>query len=963
MDYIGEHTFPGQLGNLFSAIAFASALLSVFAYFVSTRGGSSSDQWKKIGKYSFITHAVAVFTMMGVLFYLLVNQYYEYDYVAEQSKNDMSMRYILVCFWGGQRGSFMLWLFWQTVLGLILLKTSKKWEPQVMAVFASIQVFLVSMVLGIYYWDDSILGINPFALKREVIPDWGTLWSAIPEYLQIDKSFEDGKGLNPLLQNYWMVIHPPTLFLGFSLVSVPFAYAIAALWKKDFSGWLKPALPWTFFGIAILGIGILMGGAWAYESLSFGGFWAWDPVENASFVPWLVLVGAGHLMLLNKTRGSSLFSTFLLTIFSFFLVLYSTFLTRSGVLGEESVHSFTGDGLMGQLILFMLFFLFLGFLLLLQNNKLRMYFSIAVGVLFLIYLFFEPGTLLAESGSVKFSIKSLIAILGVVISFVFLYAGYHLHFPKQKQEEDIWSREFWMFIASLILLLSALQIIFTTSLPVINLLFDTDITKVATDERNAFYNAWQLPFALIIALLSGIGQYLKYKKTDSKVFLKKMISPIVLALFFTLLFNWLYSFNTSSRDLLLSTFMFTSFFTVFSNGEYWIRVLKGRLNFAGASIAHIGFGIIMLGTIWSMGKQENLSENRQGFMLQGINKEFDNNLDVQVFKNDTVRMKNYFITYSGNRAESHFLFYKTTYFGVKNAEYKKGDTLKFENGLFLCKKDHIASLLFYRDKANWEMLSNFTSEEYLAAKRWDYLAYGDKIFEVEPFVQVHQDKKNPRSQMQTVSEPGTVHFLHYDVFTHLKDANLAVAGKEKYVRKYSIDTLVGDTIRTAGFLVTSSNLVPLIDSVKYKNQTALSVDFNIFDVRDFYLQFPVKRTLIFAFDSLGNSEIKYAYIPSMRIKLGLERVTLEENKTHTDHTGHNHAPDDTLAHPEENRPTGIRYKLNLMTEDYIVLQVRKFPLINVLWLGCFVMFIGTIMAVVYRVKLSRNSKIEKQSEI
>lgn len=958
MEYIGEHTLPGQLGNLFTAIAFAAALLSIFAYFLATRPSSSAEQWRKIGRYAFITHAMSVFTMVGILFYLLVSQYYEYDYVAEQSKNDMSMRYILVAFWGGQRGSFMLWLFWQAVLGLILLRTSKKWEPSVMTIFAGIQLFLVSMVLGITYWDNSLIGINPFALKREVIPDWGTLWSAIPEYLQLDPSFQDGKGLNPLLQNYWMVIHPPTLFLGFSLVSVPFAYALAALWKKDLSGWLKPALPWTFFGIAILGIGILMGGAWAYESLSFGGFWAWDPVENASFVPWLVLVGAGHLMLLNKTRPSSLFTTFLLTIFSFFLVLYSTFLTRSGVLGEESVHSFTGDGLMGQLLLFMIFFLFLGFLLLIQNKKLRLYFSGVALILFGIYLFVEPSELIVESGNVKFTVKSLLAILGILASFIFLYAGYHLHFPKEKKEEDIWSREFWMFIGSLILLLSAVQIIFTTSLPVINLLFDTDITKVSTEERNAFYNAWQLPFAMIVAILSAIGQFFKYKKTDSREFLKKMILPLVLSAIFTLLFNWLYSFTSSSRDLLLSVFMFTSFFTVFANGEYWWRVLKGKLNFAGASIAHIGFGLILLGTIWSMGRQENLSENRQGFMLQGINKNFDNNLDVQVFKGDTVRMKNYFITYSGNKSESHFLFYQTTYFDVKNAEYQKGDTVKHENGLFVCEKEHTASLVFYRDKSYWKMLTDFSSEDYLRAKRWDYLQCGDKLFDVEPFVQVHQDKKNPRSQMQTVSEPGTVHFPHYDIFTHLKDANLALAGNEKYVRKYSIDTLVGDTIRTAGFLVTTSNLIPIKDSIRFPKQTALSIDFSIYDVRDFFMQFPVKRTLLFAFDSLGNSTTQYQYIPAMRIKLGLERVTIEENPAHMDHSGHNHAPGDTTAH--EQMPPGIRYKLDLVTEDYIVLQVRKFPLINVLWLGCIVMFIGTLMAVIYRIKLARNSKVETE---
>ncbi|MDV7399460.1 cytochrome c biogenesis protein CcsA, partial [Arthrospira platensis SPKY1] len=98
-----------------------------------------------------------------------------------------------------------------------------------------------------------------------------------------------GSGLNPLLQNYWMTIHPPTLFLGFASTAIPFAYAIAGLWTKEHQAWLKPALPWALFSGAILGTGILMGGAWAYEALSFGGYWAWDPVENMSLVPWLIL--------------------------------------------------------------------------------------------------------------------------------------------------------------------------------------------------------------------------------------------------------------------------------------------------------------------------------------------------------------------------------------------------------------------------------------------------------------------------------------------------------------------------------------------------------------------------------------------------------------------------------------------------------------------------------------------------
>jgi cytochrome c-type biogenesis protein CcmF len=103
----------------------------------------------------------------------------------------------------------------------------------------------------------------------------------LPDYLS-KEAFQDGRGLNPLLQNYWMTIHPPTLFLGFSSTLFPFVFAIAGLWRGDIKGWMRPAVPWAFFGVMILGTGILMGGAWAYEALGFGGFWAWDPVENAS---------------------------------------------------------------------------------------------------------------------------------------------------------------------------------------------------------------------------------------------------------------------------------------------------------------------------------------------------------------------------------------------------------------------------------------------------------------------------------------------------------------------------------------------------------------------------------------------------------------------------------------------------------------------------------------------------------
>ncbi len=222
----------------------------------------------------------------------------------------------------------MLWSFWHCVLGWVLIWRAKKWEAPVMTVVSFMQFCLATMLIGIYFFNAKV-GSSPFVLLRNEMKDAPIFSQA--NYLSFVK---DGNGLNALLQNYWMVIHPPILFLGFASTIVPFAYAIAGLWTKDHKGWTRPAIPWAAFSGAILGVGIMMGAAWAYESLTFGGYWAWDPVENASIVPWLVMIAGMHTNLIFKSSGYSLKSTYVFYILSFMLVLYSTFLTRSGILGD-----------------------------------------------------------------------------------------------------------------------------------------------------------------------------------------------------------------------------------------------------------------------------------------------------------------------------------------------------------------------------------------------------------------------------------------------------------------------------------------------------------------------------------------------------------------------------------------------------------------------------------------------------
>ncbi|HZK75707.1 MAG TPA: cytochrome c biogenesis protein CcsA, partial [Candidatus Kapabacteria bacterium] len=220
----------------------------------------------------------------------------------------------------------MLWGLWTSIIAAFLIGYARRqrYEAHVMAIFLSVLVFISIMLLA----------KSPFE----------TIYAALPG--QAMKGFipADGKGLNPSLENLWIVIHPPMLFLGFSLLAVPFAFALAGLFKRDYQGWVVTSMPWTLGAAMVLGFGVMLGGFWAYETLGWGGFWAWDPVENASLLPWLITVAAAHSMLTQKRTGGLIRTNIALTLLAYALVLYGSFLTRSGVLGDASVHSFADPG-------------------------------------------------------------------------------------------------------------------------------------------------------------------------------------------------------------------------------------------------------------------------------------------------------------------------------------------------------------------------------------------------------------------------------------------------------------------------------------------------------------------------------------------------------------------------------------------------------------------------------------------
>ena len=555
VQFIGENLLPGQLGYIFTIVSVVASLVATFSFAKAfyTNEITQQNSWQRLANIAFIIESVCVFACFGVLFYVISNHLFEYKYAYMHSDKNLPFEYLLSCFWEGQEGSFLLWSFWHCVLGLIIINTSKKWKQEsygALMVISFTQFCLATMVVGLYIFDFK-LGSSPFNLLRNEM-NWPIL--SRPDYLVLLK---DGTGLNTLLQNYWMVIHPPILFLGFASTTVPFGFAVSGLLKKEHK-WVTPALPWATFSAGILGLGIMMGAAWAYESLTFGGYWAWDPVENASLVPWLTLVAAIHTAMIYKKTGTSLKATYLFFGISFLLVIYSTFLTRSGILGDTSVHAFTDLGMNAQLLAFLLIF---------------------------------------------------------VVPFFILFFIRYRSLKEPAKDDVIDSREFWMLVGSLVLFLSALVIISITSIPVYNKLFGQ---KEAPPEDPMFaHNQVQVFVAIIIGVLTAVGQYLSYKGGAIKgSFWKKMSLPLIITVLLSSILLWLVPITFNDKGIgfqaALCVALVTSIYTVVANAYYWLVVLKGKLKSAGSSIGHIGFGLVLVGIFISSSNKKVLSWNTTG---------------------------------------------------------------------------------------------------------------------------------------------------------------------------------------------------------------------------------------------------------------------------------------------------------------------------------------------------------------
>jgi cytochrome c-type biogenesis protein CcmF len=428
-------------GQVLNWISFLASLVAGLCFLAAMTGREDAV---RVGRVAFWIQWAGYLAAAGFLWWILFQHDFHYQYVANYSSRAMPNHYIYAAFWGGQEGTFMLWALLTATLGLLLMRLNHalKWPAMF---FLNLPLVMLGLVT---------------AMRGPFLTFPGGM--AAP----------DGQGLNPLLQDPWMTIHPPVLFVGFSSLVAPFAIAMAALVRRDYDGWVKPVLPWVVFSTAILATGFIMGGVWAYKVLGWGGYWGWDPVENGSLIPWLANTALLHGLLVQRVTGSLRRTNFFLAITSYVLVLYASFLTRSGVLADFSVHSFANLGLSGFLLSFLFLVMIVGY------------------------------------GMLLFRLRDI---------------------PGPKEPLGNFSRESMMWLGQLVFMLMCALTAVGMSAPLITRLFGPP-----SNVQTSYYNLVNAPLAIAMGLLLGVAPLMRWRSHEAGALLRSALPAVVVAVLVTL---------------------------------------------------------------------------------------------------------------------------------------------------------------------------------------------------------------------------------------------------------------------------------------------------------------------------------------------------------------------------------------------------------------------------------------------
>ena len=432
--------------SLGSFLLLASFVVCAYAIAASVAGARQrSLRLIESGTGAFYLVTALMTVASGVIVHAFVTNNYAIKYVQHYSDSAQPLAYKIASYWGGLDGSIMFWVFLLGLFGAVAVYTNRERQreliPYVVAIISTVQMFFIFLM---------VVHNNPFSTFLTQAPT-------------------EGKGLNPLLQNFYMAIHPPSLYTGFVAMTIPFAFGMAALITGHLDdSWLRAVRRWTMIGWLFLSFGLTLGMLWAYEELGWGGFWGWDPVENAGLLPWFTATAFLHSVMVQERRGMLRVWNVTLVIVTFFLTIFGTFMTRSGVV--QSVHAFGED------------------------RELAWMFTI-----FMI----------------------------AIVTFSFGFVVYRLPLLRSRHSLDSWmSREAAFLANNWILLFSAFFVLFATMFPTLS----EAVRGRRLTVGPPFFNKWMLPIGLILLLLTGIGPLLAWRKSTVRNLVEQFLWPSVACL-------------------------------------------------------------------------------------------------------------------------------------------------------------------------------------------------------------------------------------------------------------------------------------------------------------------------------------------------------------------------------------------------------------------------------------------------
>jgi cytochrome c-type biogenesis protein CcmF len=506
--YVFGNTFPAFGASLLLGVMVIASYTFAVSMWAGANGRMRTLQAARLGAYGTVALiAVCVLTLA----YAFVTHDFRIRYVAAHSDRSMPLHFLLTALWGGQDGSLLWWMFLLSAyIGVCVKWLGRRYldlQPYILATLMVIVLFFC--VLMAY-------AANPFATS-------------------VAGARADGEGLNALLQNYWMVIHPPCLYTGFVGCSVPFAFAVAALvtGRLDHE-WIVASRKWTLFAWMFLAIGNTLGMLWAYESLGWGGYWGWDPVENAAFMPFLTASAYVHSVMLQERRGLlKVWNVFLIGL-TFFLTIFGTFITRSGMI--SSVHAFAQSSIGAYFAAFLVVAIAFAATLVMwrwpelrdikPELRLRRAAVLAGWVVIFVCL---PGLygLWRLPLPVAWRVTSIALVAGasvfVAIELVFRRMTRDLDMrARRPQIESILSREFTFLLNNWILCSILFFILVFTTFPLIS----EGLTGEKVTVGPQFYKAFLQPLGLLLLLLMGIGTLFGWKKTSPEALRRAFRIPL-----------------------------------------------------------------------------------------------------------------------------------------------------------------------------------------------------------------------------------------------------------------------------------------------------------------------------------------------------------------------------------------------------------------------------------------------------